>query len=178
MKVRHPENVLEETGIPGGEEGPDILQGASLPRPGEADTPALEWQPFKAIVFRAQRHGSPGGNEGHEDRDQRHLVESVLVERLQPAEIVHPVRAEAGFFAQLPESRVQRRFAGFDVPVHRLPRAAAALADTPAQDQDLDPRAGGTEHIEINQGHSDGSHGRHATKAESSSMPFRWDFSG
>ena len=136
-------------------------------------------EPLEAVVLRSQPHRGVLGHERREHRHQGDLVDPVLIERLHPAQVVQPDRRESGFLLQLRGPQLR--------PAARPPRCGRAPSPTtpgsgpPAaapQHQALQCGARSPEDVHVHQGHTNRGHGRHRAKADRSSIPGCWDFSG
>ena len=117
-------------------------------------------------------------DERGEDRDQGYLVDPVPVERLDPAQIVEPLRRETGFFTQLTKRGLARGLARLDAPMHHFPGPGAAAL--PARDEapGLQARARASERIQIHEGHPERGHGVQPPNLASKLDPACCDFSG
>ena len=118
---------------PRAEQRDDVVERAPLPRPGEPRPRPPPAQPFEAVVLGADPHRRLRRHEGREHRHQRHLVDPVLIERLDPAQVVEPARREPGLLLHLPRAPPR--------PGARRPRCGRAPFPT-TRDSGL-PRRGG-----------------------------------
>src|SRR3954467_12430139 len=102
----------------------------------------------------------------------------MLIEQLDPAQIVEPEGSESSLLFQLPDRRAGRLFARLDVPVDTLPGSGTAPRRAPSQSQALELRPTSAKDIHVYQRGANRRHGRHSAKAARSAIPASWDFSG
>ena len=143
--------MIRRASIPGARPPPDRRRpgraarprrrARGLPRPGEPpprlDRPrAIRTGRAPGRYARRRRPATNAANTGTSATSSM----PVLIERLDPAQVVQPLGREAGLLRELPPRRVGRRLARLRCAVHGLPRARAPAAGGSAQHEALERR--------------------------------------
>src|SRR5919107_3426730 len=126
----------------------------------------------------SQANGCLWSDERCKNRYQCHLVTPVLIEQLDPAQVIESERAQTSILCQLTRRCCNWALRRLDMAMHCFPGAGAAAARASSQHETFQARGITTQHVYVYQRCSHRRHGRHSAKAPSSARPATWDFSG